>query len=158
MSDVLEARPPAVQRPLPLDFAVRRCRRCSRPKSSGSICAGRLPEPVRQEVYDAFVRYHVLCFRDQTADKDEQIAFSEQFGTLERHIARNRGGDNPWVHTVSNLGADGRPSGKVNSTTLAHRQIVPAGAVIGDDPARGDDAARMAAIRVSPICTPPMRR
>jgi len=77
----------------------------------------KLPEPVRQAVYDAFVRHHVLCFRDQTLTKDEQIAFTEQFGTLERHIARNRGSDNPWVHTVSNLGADGRPSGKVNSTS-----------------------------------------
>ena len=56
-------------------------------------------------------------FRDQSLTKDEQIAFSEQFGTLERHIARNRGSDNPWVHTVSNLGANGRPSGKVNSTS-----------------------------------------
>src|SRR6185312_14395621 len=61
--------------------------------------------------------YHVLCFRDQNLTKDEQIAFSEQFGTLERHIARNRGSDNPWVHTVSNLGPDGKPSGTVKSTT-----------------------------------------
>src|SRR3954462_7182664 len=71
----------------------------------------------RWGVYDAFVRYQVLCFRDQKLDKDRQIAFSGQFGTLERHIARNRGSDNPWVHTVSNLGPDGRPSGKVNSTS-----------------------------------------
>jgi taurine dioxygenase len=76
-----------------------------------------LDEGVRCEVYDAFVRYHVLAFRDQRLDKDEQIAFSRQFGTLERHIARNRGGDNPLVHTVSNLGADGRPSGVVASTS-----------------------------------------
>ena len=69
----------------------------------------------RQAVYDAFVQYHVLCFRDQALSKEQQIAFSEQFGTLERHIARNRGAENPWVHTVSNLGPDGRPSGKVGS-------------------------------------------
>jgi alpha-ketoglutarate-dependent 2,4-dichlorophenoxyacetate dioxygenase len=78
-----------------------------------------LAEPLdpatRREVYDAFVRYQILCFRDQHLSKLQQIAFSEQFGTLERHIARNRGGDNPLVHTVSNLGADGRPSGKVGS-------------------------------------------
>jgi taurine dioxygenase len=47
--------------------------------------------------------------------KDQQIAFTERFGTLERHIARNRGSDNPLVHTVSNLGPDGTPSGKVGS-------------------------------------------
>ncbi len=74
-----------------------------------------LDADARQAVYDAFVRYHVLCFRDQSLTKDQQIAFSEQFGPLERHIARNRGAENPWVHTVSNLGADGKPSGKVGS-------------------------------------------
>jgi taurine dioxygenase len=74
-------------------------------------------EAVHRRVYDAFVRYHVLAFRDQRLDKGEQIAFSQQFGTLERHIARNRGSDNPLVHTVSNLGPDGRPSGVVASTS-----------------------------------------
>ena len=74
-----------------------------------------LDGPTRKAVYDAFVRYHVLCFRDQELTKDQQIAFTEQFGTLERHIARNRGSDNPLVHTVSNLDAAGKPSGKVGS-------------------------------------------
>jgi alpha-ketoglutarate-dependent taurine dioxygenase len=74
-----------------------------------------LDGPTRREVYDAFVRYQVLCFRDQLLGKEQQIAFTEQFGTLERHIARNRGSDNPWVHTVSNLNAEGKPSGKVGS-------------------------------------------
>ncbi len=63
------------------------------------------------------MRYYVLVFRDQHLSKDEQIAFTEQFGTLERHVARNRGNDNPLVHTVTNLGPDGRPSGKVASTS-----------------------------------------
>ena len=70
----------------------------------------------KRAVYAAFVRYHVLCFRDQKLSQDEQIAFTEQFGTLERHIARNRGASHPLVHIVSNLGPDGKPSGKVAST------------------------------------------
>ena len=74
-----------------------------------------LAPDTRKAVYDAFVRYHVLCFRDQSLTVQQQIAFSEQFGPLERHIARNRGATNPWVHTVSNLGPDGKPSGKVGS-------------------------------------------
>jgi taurine dioxygenase len=74
-----------------------------------------LDAATRQEIYDAFVRYQVLCFRGQRLSTEQQIAFSEQFGTLERHIARNRGADNPLVHTVSNLGPDGQPSGKVGS-------------------------------------------
>jgi alpha-ketoglutarate-dependent taurine dioxygenase len=74
-----------------------------------------LDEALRNSIYDAFVRYQLLCFRDQRLSKDQQIAFSERFGTLERHIARNRGSENPLVHTVSNLDAEGRPSGKVGS-------------------------------------------
>lgn len=75
-----------------------------------------LPESTRRAVYDAFLRYHVLCFRDQHLTEDEQIAFTEQFGTLERHVASNRGRNNPLVHIVTNLGPDGKPSGKVAST------------------------------------------
>jgi alpha-ketoglutarate-dependent taurine dioxygenase len=67
-------------------------------------------------VHAAFIRHHVLCFRDQHLSPEEQIAFSEQFGTLERHMALNKGKANPLVHIVSNLGDDGRPSGKVAST------------------------------------------
>jgi alpha-ketoglutarate-dependent taurine dioxygenase len=78
----------------------------------------RLPfdDATRRTVYDAFVRHHVLAFRDQSLSPEQQIAFTKQFGVLERHIARNRGPGNPLVHVVSNLDAAARPSGKVNST------------------------------------------
>jgi alpha-ketoglutarate-dependent taurine dioxygenase len=71
---------------------------------------------IREAVFEGFIHHHVLCFRDQHLSPDEQIAFSEQFGTLERHMARNKGSANPLVHIVSNLDAEGRPSGKVSST------------------------------------------
>src|SRR3954467_3784662 len=74
-----------------------------------------LSEDAKRAVYDAFLQYHVLCFRDQHLTQDQQIAFTDQFGTLERHMATNRGTQHPLVHIVSNLGADGKPSGKVNS-------------------------------------------
>jgi len=73
-------------------------------------------EATQRTVYDAFIRYHVLCFRDQHLSEEQQIAFTEQFGTLERHISRNRNGNNPFINIVSNLGPDGKPSGKVSST------------------------------------------
>jgi taurine dioxygenase len=100
-----------------------------------------LDPATREAVYAAFVRHHVLAFRDQDLTKDEQVAFTEQFGTLERHVARNRGvGDHPLVHIVSNLNADGEPSGKVASqkwhtdksfrelpslATILHARIMP---------------------------------
>ena len=82
---------------------------------TGLDLAQPLDADARRAVYDAFVRHQVLCFRDQALTPEQQVAFTEQFGTLERHIARNQGTGNPLVHTVSNLGADGKPSGKVGS-------------------------------------------
>jgi alpha-ketoglutarate-dependent 2,4-dichlorophenoxyacetate dioxygenase len=99
-----------------------------------------LDAETKDAVYDAFIQYHVLCFRDQCLNEDEQIAFTEQFGTLERHMPGNRGTTNPFVHIVSNLGPDGKPSGKVASTawhsdksfraapslaTILHARIMP---------------------------------
>jgi taurine dioxygenase len=99
-----------------------------------------LSDRTKRAIHDAFIRYHVLCFRDQHLDPEQQIAFSQGFGTLERHMARNRGPGNPLVHIVSNLNADGRPSGKVDSTgwhsdksfrpepslaTILHAQTMP---------------------------------
>jgi taurine dioxygenase len=94
----------------------------------------------KRAVYDTFVRFHVLCFRDQRLDPDQQIAFTEQFGALERHMPGNRGSYNAFVHIVSNLGPDGEPTGKVASTswhsdksfrrrpslaTILHARIMP---------------------------------
>jgi alpha-ketoglutarate-dependent taurine dioxygenase len=110
MSQTLEARPSTTRftiRPLSPTFAA---------EVIGLDLRTPLDEATRREVYDAFVRHHVLCFRDQRLTAEEQIAFSEQFGTLERHIARNRSTGHPLLHVVSNLGPDGKPSGKVGST------------------------------------------
>jgi alpha-ketoglutarate-dependent taurine dioxygenase len=112
MSMVIEARSVAGQR-----FSVHPLS----PLMAAEVVGLDLREPLdpatRQAVYDAFVRYQVLAFRDQSLTKPEQIAFTEQFGTLERHVASNRGGDIPLLHVVSNLDAGGKPSGKVKSTT-----------------------------------------
>ncbi|HEX3860607.1 MAG TPA: TauD/TfdA family dioxygenase [Stellaceae bacterium] len=99
------------------DFAVRPLSSVCAAEVVGLDLRRALSGATRHAVYDAFVRYQVLAFRDQKLAKDEQIAFSEQFGTLERHIARNRGNDNPLVHMVTNLNAAGKPSGSVKSTT-----------------------------------------
>jgi len=112
MSTVIEARSVAEQR-----FSVRPLS----PLMAAEVVDLDLRQPLDpatcQAVYANFVRYQVLAFRDQSLTKPEQIAFTEQFGTLERHVASNRGGDIPLLHVVSNLDAGGKPSGKVKSTT-----------------------------------------
>lgn len=76
------------------------------------------PTPdLRRAVHSAFLRYRLPVFRDQDLDKRHQVALSRRFGELEGHTLRNRGvGDEPFVHVVSNLDDDGRPTGRVNST------------------------------------------
>ena len=92
-------------------------------------------------VYQAFLDYQVLAFRDQDLSNDEQVVFSEQFGTLERHTLRNRGAPgSPYVHIVSNLDSGGRPTGRLASirwhsdksfrpkpsmATILHARILP---------------------------------
>ena len=48
-----------------------------------------LDEATREAVHQAFLTYQLLVFRDQKLDKPQQIAFTEQFGTLERHTKFN---------------------------------------------------------------------
>lgn len=95
----------------------------------------------RDAVYRAFLDNQILVFRDQDLTKDEQVAFTEQFGTLERHALSNRGSsDSPFVHIVTNLDGEGRLTGKLGSTrwhsdksfrpapsmaTILHARILP---------------------------------
>ena len=95
----------------------------------------------KDRIHRAFLDYQLLVFRDQSLTKDEQVAFTKQFGTLERHALRNRGtSGHPLVHIVSNLDNDGKPMGRVRSdmwhtdksfrpepsmATILHAQILP---------------------------------
>jgi taurine dioxygenase len=74
-----------------------------------------LDEPTRDAVYQAFLKHQVLVFRDQKLTKEEQIAATEQFGTLEKHMPKNTGAEIALLHVVSNLGPDGKPAGKIGS-------------------------------------------
>jgi taurine dioxygenase len=96
---------------------------------------------IRDAVYQAFLDNQILVFRGQDLTKDEQVAFTEQFGTLERHALSNRGtSESPFVHIVTNLDAEGRLTGKLSSTrwhsdksfrpapsmaTILHARILP---------------------------------
>jgi len=76
-----------------------------------------LSKPIDSATQDAimraFLEHHVLVFRDQDLTKDQQAAFSANFGTLEHHVGRLPNGEPfPIVHTVTNLGPDGKPLGE----------------------------------------------
>lgn len=72
-----------------------------------------LSEAEKQLIREAFLEHHIVIFRDQDLSKEQQAAFTEQFGELEEHVVRQHDGSKmPQVHTVSNLDADGNPSYK----------------------------------------------
>ena len=79
MSDVLARGSAGVE-----DFAVRPLSPLFAAEIIGLDLRRPLPEPVRRAVYDAFVRHHVLAFRDQRLAKDEQIAFTERFFAVDQ--------------------------------------------------------------------------
>lgn len=68
---------------------------------------------MRQAVLNALVRHQVICFRDQSLTGQEQIAFTQQFGDMELFVTANRRINNPLplLNMVTNLGADGLPTG-----------------------------------------------
>ena len=71
-----------------------------------------LTPPLRDAIMDAFVRHHVLVFRNQDLDKDRQYDFTLNFGEIEEHVGRLGSGEKyPLVHTVTNRDeVTGRPT------------------------------------------------
>ena len=72
---------------------------------------------VRDAILDAFIAHHVLVFRDQNLTKDQQHAFTLNFGKLEEHVGRLPDGSRyPIVHTVTNLDSvTGKPTPTPNT-------------------------------------------
>ena len=81
-----------------------------------------LSQPISREMADAIMRameeFHVLAFRDQDLTKDQQYAFTLNFGEIEGHVGRMADGTPyPIVHTVTNLDPE---TGKPTETPHTH--------------------------------------
>jgi taurine dioxygenase len=64
-------------------------------------------------VYAAFLEHQLLLFRDQILLPADQVAFARRFGEVQVHVMdQYHAGEHPELYTLSNLGADGRPSGR----------------------------------------------
>jgi alpha-ketoglutarate-dependent taurine dioxygenase len=64
-------------------------------------------------LYAAFLAQQLLLFRDQSLPPAAQIAFARRFGEVQVHVMdQYHAGAHPELYTLSNLDADGRPSGK----------------------------------------------
>ncbi|MCP5150614.1 MAG: TauD/TfdA family dioxygenase [Ectothiorhodospiraceae bacterium] len=67
-------------------------------------------------IYQAFARYSVLVFCDQSLDEDQHLAFAKRFGPIETSIAVHHTDTKmrirPDLVDISNLDADGKIWGK----------------------------------------------
>jgi alpha-ketoglutarate-dependent 2,4-dichlorophenoxyacetate dioxygenase len=70
-------------------------------------------EAVFPEVYAAFLAHQLLLFRDQDLPPAAQVAFARRFGEVQVHVMdQYRASAYPELYTLSNLDAEGRPTGK----------------------------------------------
>jgi taurine dioxygenase len=66
------------------------------------------------KVYEAFLDYQLILFRDVDLLPATQVAFARNFGEVQIHVLSQYHGykEHPEIYTLSNLDNDGHPSGK----------------------------------------------
>jgi taurine dioxygenase len=66
------------------------------------------------KVYEAFLDYELILFRDVELPPATQVAFARNFGEVQIHVLSQYHGykDHPEIYMLSNLDKDGTPSGK----------------------------------------------
>ena len=66
------------------------------------------------KVYEAFLDYELILFRDVDLPPATQVAFARAFGEVQIHVMNQYHGyeDFPEIYMLSNLGEDCKPSGK----------------------------------------------
>jgi len=66
-----------------------------------------LDDQTLQSIRRAFEEHHLLVFRDQVLQPDEQVAFTEQFGELELFPEADKTKDAPKIYHVANVSTTG---------------------------------------------------
>ena len=66
------------------------------------------------KVYEAFLDYELILFRDVDLPPATQVAFARNFGEVQIHVLSQYHGykEHPEIYMLSNLDKDGNPSGK----------------------------------------------
>lgn len=66
------------------------------------------------KIYEAFLQYQLILFRDVDLPPATQVALARRFGEVQVHVMNQYHGyaDHPEVYVLSNLGDDGKPNGR----------------------------------------------
>lgn len=77
-----------------------------------------------EEIYEAFLEHQILVFRNQDLTPDQQIKFSEYFGEVEVHLAKDHlHPDTDKVILISNKVQNGRYVGAVSAGDYWHSDL-----------------------------------
>jgi taurine dioxygenase len=81
---------------------------------TGITLAEAVSPAVFAKVYEAFLGYQLILFRDVDLPPATQVAFARNFGEVQIHVLSQYHGykDHPEIYMLSNLDKDGNPSGK----------------------------------------------
>jgi taurine dioxygenase len=81
---------------------------------SGITLAEAVEPKLFDKVYEAFLDYELILFRDEDLPPATQVAFARAFGEVQIHVMNQYHGYEgfPEIYMLSNLGEDGKPSGK----------------------------------------------
>lgn len=71
-----------------------------------------VPGPLFDRIYDAFLEFQLLLFREQNLEPEAQVAFARNFGSVQVHVMNQyHAGGYPEIYYLSNLDENGNPSG-----------------------------------------------
>jgi taurine dioxygenase len=88
------------------------------------IDVGELDDDIFDHVKDAFLKHHVLVFRDQNLAPDSQVGFSRRFGELDIHIQKESAHpERPELQILSNKRVDGKYVGSPVSGDNWHSDL-----------------------------------
>ena len=101
---------------------------------------GELTDADFKAIFDAWMKHHVLRFREQELTKDQLLEFSARFGELDRAPINTKG--EPWIAgypnlaVMSNIIVEGQPVGSLGygeavwHTDMSYNEVTPSGAVL----------------------------
>ena len=80
---------------------------------SGITLAQAVEPKMFDKVYEAFLDYELILFRDVDLPPATQVAFARAFGEVQIHVMNQyHGAEHPEIYKLSNVDAQGRPNGK----------------------------------------------
>jgi taurine dioxygenase len=76
--------------------------------------ADAVDEAMFDKVYEAFLDYQLILFRNVDLPPATQVAFARRFGEVQVHVMNQYHGykDHPEIYLLTNVDAEGRPNGK----------------------------------------------